>query len=127
MYFQPLFEPCRVHTPGQQRLRNRLGSHSLRQAVRRAVHSQFGFTHRAEDGQSLWSHREHVWLGRTTFLHWALYDAMIDIPYLVSQASGAPGTDDERQEAVLKELLAVWHERLASLPSKSSPAWLPLP
>jgi hypothetical protein len=99
----------------------------LRRAVQRAVDSRFAFTHRALDGESLWSRREHVWLGCATFLHWALHDATIDIPWLVSDASGVPGTDDERQEAVLQELLLVWRDRLTALPCKSTPAWLPLP
>jgi hypothetical protein len=119
--------PDREHTPGQVRLRNRLGGHPLRRAVRMAVHSQFGFTHRAGDRGALWSGREQVWLGRTTFLHWALNDDAIDIPWLVGEAIGAGETDGERREAIHKELLAVWRERLQRLPSKSTPAWLPLP
>lgn len=115
------------HTLGQRRLRDRIGSRSLRRGVRLAVHSLFGFTHRASDGEALWSQREHVWLGRTTFLHWALHDAAIDVPWLVTKAIGAPGADDELQSAVRKELLVLWMERLASLPRKSTPAWLPLP
>jgi hypothetical protein len=117
----------RDHSLGQQRLRRRLDGQSLRRAVRQAVHSRFGFTHRAREGESLWSGRAHVWLGRATFLHWAMHDAMIDIPWLVGLAAGARGTDDERQEAIRRELLVVWSERLASLPSRGTPAWLSLP
>jgi hypothetical protein len=99
----------------------------LRRAVRQAVHSRFGFTHRARDGESLWSGREQVWLGRVTFLQWALHDALIDIPWLVGLACGVQGTDGERRAAVRRELLIVWRERLASLPSKGTPAWISLP
>jgi hypothetical protein len=127
MPLPPLFALDREHTPGQQRLRKRLGGQSLPRAVRQAVRWQFRFTHRTRDGQALWSHREHVWLGRATFLHWAMHDARIDIPWLVREASCAPGTDDELQNAIRCELLVVWDERMASLPFKSSPAWLPLP
>jgi hypothetical protein len=112
---------------GQERLRRRLVGQPLRCAVREAVRSRFGFTHRAREGESLWSGREHVWLGRATFLHWAMHDALIDIPWLVGLAHGVRGTDDERKAAIHLELLAVWRERLASLPSKTTPAWLSLP
>jgi hypothetical protein len=120
-------ESSRQRTLGQHRLRRRLGGQSLRRAVRHAVRSRFGFTHRAREGESLWSGREHVWLGRATFLHWSMYDALIDIPWLVGLARGVRGTDDERQDAIRSELLAVWKERLAALPSKSTPTWLSLP
>jgi hypothetical protein len=126
----PLDSPLALdqeHTSRQLRLRKRLGGQPLHRAVRQAVRAQFGFSHRTRDGQALWSHREHVWLGVATFLHWAMYDAQIDIPWLVSEASGVPGTDDEAQDAIRHELLVVWQERLDSLPSKSKPAWLPLP
>jgi hypothetical protein len=127
MSFQSEAEINREHSLDQQRLRGRLGGQSLRSAVRQAVHSRFGFTHRARDGESLWSNREHVWLGRATFLYWAMNDSMIDIPWLVSLAHGSCGMDDAREEAIRKELLRVWRERLASLPAKSTPAWLSLP
>jgi hypothetical protein len=127
MSFQSEAELCRERSLGQQRLRGRLGGQSLRSAVRDAVHSRFGFTHRAREGESLWSDREHVWLGRATFLYWAMHDSMIDIPWLVGLAQGSCGTNDEREEAIRKELLRVWREQLASLPSKNTPAWLSLP
>jgi hypothetical protein len=117
----------REHSLGQRRLRRRLGGQSLRDAVRAAVRSRFGFTHRAREGESLWSGREHVWLGRATFLHWSMHDEMIDVPWLVGLARGAAVTDAERDEAIRHELLVVWRERLASLPSKSTPSWLSLP
>lgn len=119
--------PNAEHTPDQFRLRDRIDGRSLRRAVQLAVHSRFGFTHCADAGEALWSNREQVWLGRATFLHWSMYEAAIDIPWLVSGAEGAPDTDDELQTAVRVELIALWKQNLASLPCKNTPAWLPLP
>jgi hypothetical protein len=127
MAFESVVDPGETHSTGQQRLRRRLGGQPLRRAVREAVRSRFGFTHRARQGESLWSGREHVWLGRATFLHWAMHDAMIDIPWLVGLARGDGATEHERQDEVCRELHLLWRQRLASLPSKSTPAWLPLP
>lgn len=115
------------HTGRQRRLRNHLGGRTLRRGVRTAVRAIFGFTHRSAAGEALWSERECVWLGRSTFLHWALHDAAIDIPWLVTETQGAPDTDDELQAAVRRELVRYWVDQLDSLPRKSTPAWLPLP
>ncbi|MBW3595990.1 MAG: hypothetical protein KY475_01800 [Planctomycetes bacterium] len=115
------------HTRGQRRLRDHLGGRSLRSGVRMAARSFFGFTHRAAVGEALWSERERVWLGRKTFLHWALNDTAIDIPWLVTEANNAPDTDDELESAVRRELVKFWTDQLASLPRKNTPSWLPLP
>jgi len=96
-------------------------------AVRSATDSMFGFTHRSTRGKALWSETERVWLGSSTFLHWAMRDAEIDIPRMVAKTDDAPDSTDELLEAVYAELKAYWADHLASLPSKSTPAWLPLP
>jgi len=66
-------------------------------------------------------------MGSKTFLHWAMYDADIDIPWIVAKATDAPDTADELHKAVRAELIAYWTEQLAALPRKSTPAWPPLP
>ncbi len=123
----PFVAPVQEHTPSQHRLRSRISVLPLRRGVRLAARALFGFTHRAQGSEALWSDREGVWLGRTTFLHWALHDAAIDIPWLVMDTNGAPLTVEELQSTVRKELLIFWSKRVASLPCKSTPAWLPLP
>jgi hypothetical protein len=92
-----------------------------------AAQAFFRFTHRAEDSEALWSHGEHVWLGSQTFLHWAMCDAGIDVPWMVGEATDAPEAADQLHEAVRAELTAYWVEQLAALPRKSTPPWRPLP
>jgi hypothetical protein len=99
----------------------------FRAAVRLAAGSLFGFTHRSAQGKALWSDNVSVWLGSATFLHWAMDEVHIDIPRIVAETDGAPDNVDELHEAVRGELTAYWADCLASLPSKSTPAWLPLP
>ncbi len=115
------------HTLSQRRLRGRIHHQSLRAGVRLAVRALFGFTHRDPRGDALWSDREDVWLGRATYLHWAMHDAAIDIPWLVRDACDAPASTEELDAVVRQELLRVWSQRLTALPCKSTPAWLPLP
>lgn len=127
MQFEPVLSPPSHHTRGQRRLRQRIAQLPLRRGVRLAARTFFGFTHRANFGNALWSDREGVWLGRATFLHWSLCDTAIDIPWLVADAADAPERSDELEEAVRRELMRYWAARLASLPRKDTPAWLPLP
>jgi hypothetical protein len=60
-------------------------------------------------------------------MHWAMAEARIDIPRIVADADGAPDNPDELHQAVHLELTAYWSDRLASLPPKSTPGWMPLP
>jgi hypothetical protein len=96
-------------------------------AVRLAVDVLFGFTHRASGGKALWCGTARVWLGRTTFMAWALEDPDMDIPRVVSKAADAPDSTEELREAVQAELVAHWADYLSSLPEKSTPRWAPLP
>ena len=123
---QPL-SPLIAPTFRQRSLRHRACNLSLHGAVRLAVHSFFHFTHRAERTMALWCGSERVWLGRQTFLTWAMGDAGIDVPWLVAGAADAPQTTDRLREAVNVELIAYWTEQLDSLPSKNTPRWLALP
>ena len=113
---------------GRQRaVRRRARDLSLRRAIRVAAGAFFRFKHRAGTGTALWSSAENVWLGRETFLHWALWDTAIDIPWVVAQAADAPLDPDELRAAVRAELAAYWKRQLASLPRKGKPRWHPLP
>ena len=114
-------------TSRQLTIRNHASRLPLRGAVRLAVHALFQFTHRAERATALWCGSERVWLGRQTFLTWAMWDAGIDVPWLVAGAADAPQTTDELREAIHAELIAYWKEQLDRLPSKSTPRWLALP
>jgi hypothetical protein len=91
------------------------------------VEASFGFRFRNVEGEALWSTTERVWLGKRTFLHWALWLADIDIPWGVSTATGAPEDVEQLRRAVLAELNAYWSNRLAALPRRTKPRWLPLP
>jgi len=99
----------------------------FRAAVRVAVDTAFDFTHRTSAGKALWSDTVSVWLGRATFIHWAMGEVHNDIPRIVAETDGAPDDPDDLNEAVYLELAAYWANRLATLPPKSTPAWLPLP
>ncbi len=113
---------------GRQRsVRCRARRLSLRRAVRFAADAFFRFEYRAAKGAALWSNAEHVWLGRETFLYWALWDTGIDIPWVVAQAADAPEDADEFRAAVLAELAAYWEKQVTSLPRTGKPYWLPLP
>ena len=105
-------------------LANLWDQHALFQ---RAADALFGFTHRAPRGKALWSDALRVWLGSATFLHWAINEADVDIPRMVVKTAGAPQSPEGLHEAVYAELTLYWADRLVSLPSKSSPGWLPLP
>jgi hypothetical protein len=111
----------------QKWIRRRTRHLSLPKAVGCAVDAIFRFTHRALKARALWSEAERVWLGRETFLHWALSDAEIDIPWVVADSIGAPIAFDALHAAVNVELAAYWERRLATLPRTGNPCWLPLP
>ena len=119
--------PPNRRTRRQRSVRQRASRLYLHAAVRLAARAFFCFTHRAERAEALWSDCDHVWLGSQTFLHWALCDVGIDIPWVVAEATDAPDAADELHEAVRAELTAYWAEQLASLPRKSTPSWPPLP
>ena len=118
-----------VESPsGRQRsVRCRTRHQSLRKAVRFAADAFFRFEYRGSKVAALWSSAEHVWLGRETFLHWALWDAAIDIPWVVAEAADAPLAADALRAAVGEELHAYWKKQMASLPRKGKPYWMPLP
>jgi hypothetical protein len=100
---------------------------TLRIAVRDCVDLFFRFTHRNSPSKSMWSEAERVWLGRATFLDWALRDPEIDIPWVVARAADAPPAADDLLQAVRDELAAYWTIQSGCLPSESKPRWLPLP
>jgi hypothetical protein len=108
-------------------VRRRACGQSLRVAVRLAAFVFFRFTHRKQCAEALWSATERVWLGSETFFHWAMSDAEIDIPWTVATAADAPETAAELREAVRAELTVYWKDKMASLPNKERPRWLPLP
>ena len=117
------------HAPtGRQRsIRRHSRGLPLKRAVRFSVDALFEFNWRATQAKALWSETERVWLGSDTFLHWAIWDADIDIPWVVATAAGAPEDAERLREAVREELVAYWADRLAALPRKGRPHWLPLP
>jgi hypothetical protein len=118
-----------LHAPtGRQRfIRRHSRGLSLKKAVRFSVDALFEFNWRATQGKALWCETERVWLGSNTFLDWAIWDADIDIPWVVATAAGAPKDALRLREAVREELVAYWVDRLNALPPKGRPHWLPLP
>jgi hypothetical protein len=108
-------------------VRRRAKGRSLRDAVRLAVFAFFRFTHRREVGEALWCETERVWMGNKTFIQWAIFEADIDIPRVVATATDAPETPEGLRAAVRAELTACWRDKLASLPHRETPCWLPLP
>jgi hypothetical protein len=127
MNVQTISPPLHDLNARQRSLRRRASGRSLRAAVRLATFAFFRFTHRKKVGEALWSDTERVWLGNETFLHWAIFDADIDIPSVVATATDAPETPDELRDAVRSELTAYWADKIASLPRRERPRWLPLP
>ncbi len=92
-----------------------------------AADDLFHFTHSKDGSKALWSKTVSVWLGRTTFIHWTMNDTTIDVPRIVADTDGAPDNPDDFRKAVKLELMDYWVDHLESLPSKSTPAWMPLP
>lgn len=111
----------------QRSMRRRIGYLPFGKAVGFAANAFFRFKYRAIKAAALWSNSTRAWLGRETFLDWALCDSGIDIPWVVAEAAGAPLAMDELREAVRAELISYWKRKLATLPPEENPAWLPLP
>ena len=111
----------------QVTIRRRSRGLPLRDAVRAAVDVYFRFRFRAAHDKALWSATERVWLGKQTFLSWALWLTDIDIPRAVSTAAGVPDDVEQLRSAVLAELAAYWSEQFVRLPRRRKPRWLPLP
>jgi hypothetical protein len=99
----------------------------LKKAIRFAVDVCFHFNCRAAQGKALWCETERVWLGSDTFLHWAIWVDDINIPWAVATATGAPKDVEQLRGEVLRELAAYWADRMAALPRRGKPHWLPLP
>jgi hypothetical protein len=114
-------------TPHQRFLRQQLKGRSLHDAVYQAADEFFCFRYRSKHSMALWTETARAWLGIATFLHWALWDANINIPWTVAQADGVPKDDDDLREAVRNELILYWAETAADLPKRTHPNWLPLP
>jgi hypothetical protein len=108
-------------------MRCRSSQLALAEAVRKAVHVLFRFRYRASQSKALWCGSGRVWLGRETFLHWALFDAQIDIPWVVATSREAPKDAKALREAVRAELAACWADDMDSLPRTENPNWYPLP
>lgn len=114
-------------SPMQRTLRRRASGIELQTAVSQTVEAVFAFTHRASNAKALWSDEWVVWLGRSTYLHWALNDVEINIPWIVAKATDAPRNSADLRKAVQAELTSYFAERLSALPRKSTGNWLPLP
>src|SRR5262249_21775037 len=113
--------------PRQQAIGRQVDGRSLRRAVRLAAFAFFKFTHSNISGDALWSDRQRVWLGKKTFTHWAMGDPDIDIPRTVATAADVPVTPEALRRVVRRELDRYWNDKLASLPSREAPGWMPLP
>jgi hypothetical protein len=111
----------------QRLLRRRMRCLPFRKAVRCAANVFFRFKFRATKGTALWSGAEHVWLGRETFINWALSDNDIEIPWVVAEAALAPLDPAELRAAVVAELSSYWKRKSAALPRRGKPFWHPLP
>ena len=117
--------PSRPPTVRQRSLRRRASRLPLTGAVRLAADVFFSFG--SSRGSALWSQAEHVWLGRETFLYWALEDGEMNVPWVVTHAADAPQDEESLYRTVRGELIAYWTERLSALPRFDKPAWLALP
>jgi hypothetical protein len=111
----------------QQAIGRQVGGRSLRRAVRLAAFAFFGFTHSNSSGEALWSDRQRVWLGKKTFIHWAMSDPDIDIPRTIATAANVPATPEALRRVVRRELDQYWSDKLTSLPPREAPGWMPLP
>ncbi len=124
---QSLSPPVGGRSPHQRFLRHRVRQLPLASAVQIAAEAFFRFRYRALRANALWSEAEHVWLGNQTFLYWALWDASIDIPWVVAASVDAPEDVNKLREAVRAELGVYWTAQVANLPRNKFPGWLPLP
>jgi len=114
-------------SPRQRRVQVRVRGLDFKAAVCLSTDTLFRFTHRGTRASALWSENVRAWLGKKTFLHWAMNEVHVGIPRVVTQSVGAPEDENELRKAVHGELTAYWEGCLASLPAKSMPRWLPLP
>lgn len=127
MSVSPALLSANGRTSRQRSMRCRSSQLALPEAVRKAVHVFFRFRYRARQSKSLWCGAGRVWLGRQTFLHWALFDAQIDIPWVVATSREAPKDANALRKAVRAELSDCWVNKMASLPCTENPNWHPLP
>ncbi len=119
--------PSHVSTGRQRAIRRHACKLPLKNAVRFAVNVCFRFRCRTTQGKALWSETERVWLGSDTFLYWALSLEDFDIPWAVATAAGAPQDVEQLRGEVRRELVSYWADRIAALPRREWPRWLPLP
>lgn len=119
--------PGHAHSGRQKAVRRHSVGLPLKSAVRFAAQVFFHFDRRASGRNSLWSAAQRVWMGSETFMHWAILDAEIDIPWLVATAAGLPEDEGQQREAIRRELVDYWTDRIAVLPTGGRPRWLPLP
>jgi hypothetical protein len=120
-------EPQSELNARQRAIGRQVGGQTLRRAVRMAAFGFFRFTHSNDSGDALWSERQRVWLGKKTFMHWAMLDPNIDIPRTVAAATDAPAAPDLLRGLVRRELNRYWAYKLRSLPPRAAPGWMPLP
>jgi len=111
----------------QRAISRQVGGQTLPRAVRMAVFGFFRFTHANDTGDALWSERQRVWLGKKTFMHWAMLDPTIDIPRTVKTAADLPATPAMLRTSIRRELQRYWFQKLKSLPRRAAPGWMPLP
>jgi hypothetical protein len=114
-------------TARQQAVGRQVAGRSLRRAVRVAAFAFFRFTHSMSSGEALWSETQRVWLGKKTFMHWAMSDPEIDIPRTVATAANVPAAPAMLRRIVRGELNRYWTDKLSSLPRREAPGWMPLP
>jgi hypothetical protein len=114
-------------TPNQAALRRRCAGLELHSGIELAINHLFRFTHRAIGAKALWSDQRVVWLGRTTFLDWAMNEDEFNIPWVVAQTSDAPQSRQELRLLVQEELGRYFHAQVSSLPKRNLESWLPLP
>jgi hypothetical protein len=60
-------------------------------------------------------------------MHWSLCDPEIDIPRTIATAADVPATPQLLRRMVRRELDRYWADKLASLPRREAPGWMPLP
>jgi hypothetical protein len=114
-------------TPLQQAIGRQVDGGSLRRAVHLAAFAFFRFTHSSSAHEALWSESHRVWLGKKTFMHWAMTDPEIDIPRTVASAANLPAAPDAVGRLIRAELKRYWTYKVTSLPCRDAPGWMPLP
>ena len=120
-------EPAGDLNARQRAIGRQVGGRSLRRAIRLAAFGFFRFTHSSSSAEALWSESQRVWLGKKTFMHWAMTDPEIDIPRTVATAADVPAAPEALRRIVRGELTRYWADKLVSLPRREAPGWMPLP